>query len=177
MHARTSACAMLETISERSPGRGIPRRADWLAHRNAGSTLLNHHQRINSHPRAHPHCERSLIVLTADAGGPGLRASSFSLRRHVCHLPQTAFPSHAPRNTMTLVQVLVQAAEDRPVLAFAVVSVLLLLVAKAASSNQEYPSLPWVGKDDSKSFAGTRATLSSISNVKNWLAEGYQKVG
>lgn len=78
---------------------------------------------------------------------------------------------------MTLVQALVQAAEDRPVFAFAIVSVLLLLVAKAASSKQEYPSLPWVGKDDSKSFAGTRATFSSISNVKNWLAEGYQKVG
>lgn len=77
---------------------------------------------------------------------------------------------------MTLVQALVQAAEDRPVFAFAVVSVLLLLVAKAASSKQEYPSLPWVGKDDSKSFAATRATFSSISNVKNWLAEGYQKV-
>ena len=77
---------------------------------------------------------------------------------------------------MTLVQALVQAAEDRPVFAFAVVSVLLLVVAKAASSKQEYPSLPWVGKDDSKSFAETRATLSSISHVKNWLAEGYQKV-
>jgi leucyl aminopeptidase (aminopeptidase T) len=77
---------------------------------------------------------------------------------------------------MTLVQALVQAAEDRPVLALAVVSLLILVVAKAASSNQEYPSLPWVGKDDSKSFAATRATLSSISNVKNWLAEGYQKV-
>jgi len=77
---------------------------------------------------------------------------------------------------MTLVRALVEAAEDRPVLAIAVVSVLLLAVVKAASSKQEYPSLPWVGKDDSKSFAGTRATISSISNVKNWLAEGYQKV-
>ena len=78
---------------------------------------------------------------------------------------------------MTLVQALVEAAEDRPVLAFAVVTLLILVVAKAASSKQEYPSLPWVGRDDSKAFAGTRATLTSISNVKNWLAEGYQKVG
>lgn len=77
---------------------------------------------------------------------------------------------------MTLVQALVETAQDRPVLAFVVISVLLLAVVKAASSSQEYPSLPWIGKDDTKSFAGTRATFSSISNVKNWLAEGYQKV-
>lgn len=78
---------------------------------------------------------------------------------------------------MTLVQTLVEAAQERPILALAVISVLLLTVAKAASARQEYPSLPWIGKDDSKSFAATRATFSSISNVKNWLAEGYQKVG
>lgn len=77
---------------------------------------------------------------------------------------------------MTLVQALVETAQERPILAFAVVSVLLLAVATAASSSQEYPSLPWIGKDDSKSFAVTRATFSSINNVKNWLAEGYQKV-
>jgi hypothetical protein len=77
---------------------------------------------------------------------------------------------------MTLVQTLVEAAQERPLLAFAVISVLILTVAKAVATKQEYPSLPWIGKDDSKSFASTRATLSSISNVKNWLAEGYQKV-
>jgi hypothetical protein len=78
---------------------------------------------------------------------------------------------------MTLVQLLVETAQERPILTFAVISVLLLTVAKAASTRQEYPSLPWIGKDDSKSFASTRATFSSISNVKNWLAEGYQQVG
>jgi len=77
---------------------------------------------------------------------------------------------------MTLVQTLVEAAQERPILAFVVISVIVLTVAKAASTRQEYPSLPWIGKDDSKSFASIRATLSSISNVKNWLAEGYQKV-
>lgn len=77
---------------------------------------------------------------------------------------------------MTLVQALVDTAQDRPILAFAIVSVLLVAVVTAASSSQEYPSLPWIGRDDSKSFAITRATFSSISNVKNWLAEGYQQV-
>lgn len=33
---------MLETICRGSPDCGNPRHADWLAHRNAGSTLLNH---------------------------------------------------------------------------------------------------------------------------------------
>jgi hypothetical protein len=32
---------MLETICKGSPDCGNPRRAHWLAHRNAGSTLLN----------------------------------------------------------------------------------------------------------------------------------------
>lgn len=77
---------------------------------------------------------------------------------------------------MTFVQALVQAAKDGPILAFTIVSLLLFFIAKLAFSDQDFPSLPWVGKDDSKSFAAARATYSSTSNVKNWLAEGYQKV-
>lgn len=77
---------------------------------------------------------------------------------------------------MTLVQALVDTAQDRPVLAFAVVSLLLIAAVTASTARQEYPNLPWIGRDDTKSFATTRAAFSSISNVKNWLAEGYQKV-
>jgi hypothetical protein len=77
---------------------------------------------------------------------------------------------------MTFVQALVDTAEDRPLLSFAVVSVLLIAAVTASTAGQDYPSLPWIGRDDSKSFAATRATFASISNVSNWLAEGYQKV-
>lgn len=77
---------------------------------------------------------------------------------------------------MTLVQTLVDTAQERPLLAAGVVFVLLVAVVSASTAGQEYPSLPWIGRDDSKSFALTRATFSSISNVKNWLAEGYQQV-
>lgn len=77
---------------------------------------------------------------------------------------------------MTLVQTLIDTAEQRPLLAGAVLFVLLVAVVSASTASQQYPSLPWIGRDDSKSFAVTRATFSSISNVKNWLAEGYQKV-
>jgi hypothetical protein len=79
---------------------------------------------------------------------------------------------------MTLLLDITQAAQDRPVLALAIVVSILVAVLAVATSTQEYPSeLPWVGKDDSKSFAATRATYSSIKNVNKWLAEGYQRVG
>ena len=35
--------------------------------------------------------------------------------------------------------------------------------------------LPWVGKDSTKLFSETRANLSSFSNVRQWLSEGYEK--
>jgi hypothetical protein len=95
---------------------------------------------------------------------------------YVRRLLHTIFHSHASWLTMTLVQSLVDAAQDRPLLAFAVASVLIVVVVTYSTASQEYPSLPWIGRDDSKSFAATRATLSSITNVKDWLAEGYQKV-
>jgi hypothetical protein len=79
---------------------------------------------------------------------------------------------------MTLLLDITQAAQDRPVLALALVVSILVAVLAVATSTQEYPrELPWVGKDDSKSFAATRATYSSIKNVNKWLAEGYQEVG
>ena len=36
--------------------------------------------------------------------------------------------------------------------------------------------VPWVGKDPSKFFAGTRAFLASFTGVREWLASGYDKV-
>lgn len=72
---------------------------------------------------------------------------------------------------------LAQVAQDRPFVAFAIVGLLLALVFKAAPSELKHPeSLPWIGRDNTKSFAVTRATWSSVSNAKKWLAEGYQKV-
>jgi hypothetical protein len=79
---------------------------------------------------------------------------------------------------MTLLLDIAQAAQDRPVLAFALVVSILVAVLAATASTQQYPkNVPWIGRDDSKSFASTRATFSSINNVNKWLAEGYQKVG
>ena len=79
---------------------------------------------------------------------------------------------------MTLLVDIAQAAQDRPVLAFAIIISILLAVLAVTASAQKYPQdVPWIGRDDSKSFAITRATFSSINNVNKWLAEGYQKVG
>lgn len=86
------------------------------------------------------------------------------------------FPSYAAR--MTLLVDIAQAAQDRPVLAFAIIVSILFAVLAVTASAQKYPQdVPWIGRDDSKSFAITRATFSSINNVNKWLAEGYQKVG
>lgn len=77
-----------------------------------------------------------------------------------------------------LLKDLAQAAQDRPLVALAIVALLLAVVFKAAASSElKHPeSLPWIGKDNTKSFAVTRATWLSVSNAKQWLAEGYQKV-
>lgn len=85
--------------------------------------------------------------------------------------------SWAESLTMLLTD-LAQAAQDRPLVALAIVGLLLALVLKAAASSElKHPeSLPWIGKDNTKSFAVTRATWLSVSNAKQWLAEGYQKV-
>ena len=46
------------------------------------------------------------------------------------------------------------------------------------TSKSTLPSdLPWIGKDSSKLFAETRASLRSFNNVRQWLGEGYEKVG
>lgn len=79
---------------------------------------------------------------------------------------------------MTLLLDVAQAAQDRPVLALGVVVSILVAVLAVTASAQKYPKdMPWIGRDDSKSFTITRATFSSINNVNKWLAEGYQKVG
>lgn len=36
--------------------------------------------------------------------------------------------------------------------------------------------IPWIGKDSNRLFAETRAHLSSFTQVKQWLQEGYEKV-
>jgi len=36
--------------------------------------------------------------------------------------------------------------------------------------------LPWVGRDSSKLFSKSRAALLSLSNVRRWLKQGYEKV-
>lgn len=79
---------------------------------------------------------------------------------------------------MALMETLTQAAQDRPLVVFIVVNLLLLVVFRSTSSSgQKYPNnLPWIGKDNTKLFAATRATFSSINNVNKWLSEGYQKV-
>jgi hypothetical protein len=91
------------------------------------------------------------------------------------HQTATFLSSHA--TTMTLLADIAQVAQDRPVLAFALISLTIIVVLAATTSAQKFPKdVPWIGRDDSKSFAVTRATFSSINNVNKWLAEGYQKV-
>ena len=36
--------------------------------------------------------------------------------------------------------------------------------------------VPWIGKDTSKMFAGTRASIAGFNNVRKWLEVGYDKV-
>ena len=36
--------------------------------------------------------------------------------------------------------------------------------------------IPWIGKDSSKLFAGTRTLLASFTSVREWLELGYHKV-
>ena len=36
--------------------------------------------------------------------------------------------------------------------------------------------VPWIGKDTSKIFAGTRASIAGLKDVKKWLEVGYDQV-
>ena len=36
--------------------------------------------------------------------------------------------------------------------------------------------VPWIGKDTSKMFASTRASIAGFKNVRKWLEVGYHKV-
>ena len=36
--------------------------------------------------------------------------------------------------------------------------------------------VPWIGKDTSKMFAGTRASIAGFKDVRKWLEIGYDKV-
>ena len=36
--------------------------------------------------------------------------------------------------------------------------------------------VPWIGKDTSKMFAGTRTSVAALKDVKKWLEVGYDQV-
>lgn len=36
--------------------------------------------------------------------------------------------------------------------------------------------LPWIGRDPSKLFSESRASLASFNNIRQWLNEGYEKI-
>ena len=36
--------------------------------------------------------------------------------------------------------------------------------------------VPWIGKDTSKMFAGTRVSIAALTDVKKWLEIGYDQV-
>ena len=36
--------------------------------------------------------------------------------------------------------------------------------------------VPWIGKDTSKTFAGTRASIAGFNYFRKWLENGYDKV-
>jgi hypothetical protein len=56
--------------------------------------------------------------------------------------------------------------------------ILVSIIYSYATSCKSLPlSIPWIGKDSRKLFAETRAHLTSFTKVKQWLQEGYDKVG
>lgn len=68
--------------------------------------------------------------------------------------------------------------ERRPSLTFGVVVFLAFLAFCSLTKKHLVPeSLPWVGRPTTGPFIYTRASLSSFSNVRIWLKEGYAKVG
>ncbi|KAL9099371.1 MAG: hypothetical protein Q9163_005119 [Psora crenata] len=60
-----------------------------------------------------------------------------------------------------------------------IISTLLFVLKQiydGLSARSETPAgLPWVGLDENKLFAETRAHLSGLTNVREWLSEGYHK--
>lgn len=78
---------------------------------------------------------------------------------------------------MTLMAELAETAQDRPIVALAIVGILFAAIWTATVERIKWPeTLPWVGKDDTKAFALTRATFASFNNVQQWLAQGYNTV-
>ena len=59
-----------------------------------------------------------------------------------------------------------------PILLFIVCSVYNRLTAVSNIPK----GVPWVGKDSSKLFADTRASLASFGSVTKWLEIGYETV-
>lgn len=65
-----------------------------------------------------------------------------------------------------------------PAVAIPIVVLVLYFVYNRFTAGEAVPAgLPWVGKDPSKLFAETRAALQSFNCVRDWLNEGYEKVG
>ncbi|KAG8527722.1 uncharacterized protein KY384_007876 [Bacidia gigantensis] len=58
---------------------------------------------------------------------------------------------------------------------FLVVS-LLQIYHKLTAKSKIPDGVPWVGRDSSRWFAGTRASLSSFGDTQQLLAQGYQKL-
>lgn len=55
--------------------------------------------------------------------------------------------------------------------------VVLFAYGAATAEKQRYPQLPWVGRKHSQFLSLTRASLSSVTRSREWLAEGYRKFG
>lgn len=71
----------------------------------------------------------------------------------------------------TLVRLLPSPAFGVPALVLVVYLLYTRLTTKPHSAN-----VPWIGKEPEKVFSETRAHLKSFGNVREWLAEGYEKV-
>ena len=64
-----------------------------------------------------------------------------------------------------------------PAIAFPLVLLVSHLIYIRLNAKPDVPpELPWIGRDPSKWFSKTRASLASFSNVRQWLNEGYEKV-
>ena len=70
-----------------------------------------------------------------------------------------------------------EAIATKPLLFLALGFSLCLLILRSVTKKAKVPqSLPWMGRPTSGLFREVRASLSSFSNYREWLAEGYAKV-
>jgi hypothetical protein len=87
--------------------------------------------------------------------------------------------SNAP-STAEIFKMVLNAIMDRLSNSFIWVPVLFafisLLYSRITARRTTPKDVPWIGKPTGL-FAETRAHLSSFNNVRQWLGEGYKKVG